>query len=199
MAKPVFLVGSTSRHLQSAALVLTLTVLVGFWCLFAYYRHTARAFIRARASASHIYLTNGTRLPLDRFVSLEDAWDPIARSDAREARRTLLIVSSDSCPGSNALTEHWAELIRILPLRPSDEVVFLSQGNTIPNLLKSAVRSKGIGYRILAPVQIDGLIVSTGIFATPYTIALDAEGRARLILKKLESSQSELLRAFFAS
>jgi hypothetical protein len=142
------------------------------------------------------YLLNGIEISLDPYVSIEATRHPES-SVASGQRRRLLIVGSDSCMASRRQVEPWKALLRTLKFGREDEVLLLSEGQIITRELVTVLETGKIAYRVMRPSRMEGLMISTGILSTPFTIALDTDDRARLITRRLEGRQLSLFHSFF--
>jgi len=59
------------------------------------------------------------------------------------------------------------------------------------------LKARGVHHQVIQVSAMEGLAAGTGIHSTPYTIAVDADARVRLIDRMLEPEAASMFQSFF--
>jgi len=180
----------TTRQLTVGA---SIAVAACYWSVYAVC-WSRIASLRA-VSAVRASPMSGTRVDLTAHVA------PIGiRGTAHAAaRRTLFLLSSDTCPETRALLPAWIDLIQALPFRDGDAVAVLSlSGDEVPTALGDAAAKRGVPYSLQRLTDVAAFMSATGMNFTPGTFVLDSDHRVRLIFgTKQRTHMAAEVSAFF--
>lgn len=174
--------GAPLDRLLRAALIACITATVVFWAAFLFKNQSSRSYQAIRATVQYAILLNGVSFShLRSYVQTIDSSGAVGDGALRQK---LYLVASDRCPATAKLLPRWTSFLESLP--PGRvHVVVVSDGDMVAGSLREVLKRRQIPYELLQVTSKDGLSATTGISSTPYTIAIDAESRVRLVDRTL--------------